>query len=169
MSEQAREVAPPDITVAIATRDRPELMREALEAVCAQQQDDIVRTILVFDQSEPGLALVDDDALRPVDVGRNHRKAGLAGARNTGIELATTRWWPYATTTTCGCQADRRRRSTRLRPLSTACSPPRDPRQAGVAGGTTACSSRPRSSCSTFSRTGSPNCTPPPSCCGERR
>ncbi|MGB3763160.1 MAG: glycosyltransferase family 2 protein, partial [Ornithinimicrobium sp.] len=90
MSDQPREPAPPDITVVIATRDRPELMREALEAVRAQQHEAVVRTILVFDQSQPDLSLVDEDPLRPVDVVRNHRREGLAGARNTGIELATT-------------------------------------------------------------------------------
>ena len=80
----------PDVTVVIATRDRPELMREALEAVRAQEHDAVVRTVLVFDQSEPDLSLVDDDPRRPVEVVANARRPGLAGARNTGIERATT-------------------------------------------------------------------------------
>lgn len=80
----------PTVAVVIATRNRPEMVREAVAAVRAQEYDGIVRTVVVHDQSEPDLSLVDEDPRRPVDVVGNHRREGLPGARNTGIELAGT-------------------------------------------------------------------------------
>ncbi|GEB14877.1 glycosyltransferase [Pimelobacter simplex] len=75
----------PDVDVVIATHDRPVLVREAIAAVREQEYAGRVRTVLVFDRSEPDLTLASDDPLRPVDVVTNVRSPGLAGARNTGI------------------------------------------------------------------------------------
>jgi len=69
----------------IATRDRPELLRQALDAVVAQTYPGVVRCTLVFDQSAPRPELASDDARRPVVVVGNDRSPGLAGARNCGI------------------------------------------------------------------------------------
>lgn len=80
----------PSVTVVIATRDRPAMVREAIDAVRSQEQPGLLHTIVVHDQSVPDLGLSDGDPLRPVTVVTNERRPGLAGARNTGIELATT-------------------------------------------------------------------------------
>lgn len=76
----------PVVSVVIATHNRPELLREALASVQAQDYDGLIETVVVFDQSEPDLGLVSDDERRPVRVVVNtERTPGLAGARNTGI------------------------------------------------------------------------------------
>jgi glycosyltransferase involved in cell wall biosynthesis len=71
--------------VVIATRNRPELVRAAIESVLAQDHDGSIEIVVVFDQAEPDTDLVRDDPHRRVRVCRNTRAAGLAGARNTGI------------------------------------------------------------------------------------
>lgn len=78
----------PLVSAIIATRDRPEMLAEALASVRDQDLDGIVETIVVFDQTEPDTSLASDDARRAVRVMPNERSAGLAGARNTGIEQA---------------------------------------------------------------------------------
>ncbi|UAL30585.1 glycosyltransferase [Nocardioides rotundus] len=75
-----------DVDVVIATKDRPELLRLALDAVRRQDHDGVVRTFVVFDQSEPDFSIASDDPRRPVRVITNSRKPGLAGARNSGVE-----------------------------------------------------------------------------------
>lgn len=79
----------PTITTVVATRDRPELLRETLAAITAQDYDGVISTIVVFDQTEPDLSLVVEGTNRPIEVVANARVQGLQGARNTGM-LATT-------------------------------------------------------------------------------
>lgn len=79
-----------DVTVIVPTRNRPELLRMTLAAIAAQDVEQRVATIVVFDHSEPDHTLETDDEHRPVRVVSNGRKPGLAGARNTGIEMATS-------------------------------------------------------------------------------
>ena len=77
------------VTVVIATRNRPDMMREALASVLAQDYPGVIEVVLVFDRSEPETALADDsDPRRRVVVTTNSRSPGLAGARNTGIGLS---------------------------------------------------------------------------------
>jgi len=71
--------------VVVPTRDRPEMLREALAAIGEQDYPGRVETIVVFDQSDPDPGLVSSDDLRPVRVVANDRGPGLAGARNCGI------------------------------------------------------------------------------------
>jgi glycosyltransferase involved in cell wall biosynthesis len=83
----------PAVTVIIATRDRPVLLRKAVESVLAQRYDGDVDVLAVFDQSEPEAELDRDEktaegALRRVRAVRNTRTPGLAGARNTGLTTA---------------------------------------------------------------------------------
>ncbi|MBI2711044.1 MAG: glycosyltransferase family 2 protein [Actinobacteria bacterium] len=78
----------PSVSVVIATRDRPELLREAVAAVQASRHDGRVEVIAVFDRSEPDASLASADENRPVQVVPNRRTPGLAGARNTGILAA---------------------------------------------------------------------------------
>jgi glycosyltransferase involved in cell wall biosynthesis len=70
--------------VVIPTRDRPHLLRRAIDAVRAQDYPGALRVAIVYDQSPPDekLARADDP---PVTVLVNRRAPGLAGARNTGI------------------------------------------------------------------------------------
>lgn len=76
----------PDVDVIIATHNRPELLREALDAVVAQTYEGRITSYLVFDQSEPDHSLARSDGHRDVVVLANdQRSPGLAGARNTGI------------------------------------------------------------------------------------
>ena len=80
----------PAVDVVVPTRDRPELLREAIAAILAQDYTGDVRVIVVHDQSEPDHSVAVDDPHRGVVVISNARRTGLAGTRNTGI-LASDR------------------------------------------------------------------------------
>lgn len=77
-------VASPSVSVLIATRDRPELLRRALEGVLSQEYDGLIEVIVVFDQSEADRSLAASAERRLVRVITNDRTPGLAGARNSG-------------------------------------------------------------------------------------
>ncbi|MEU8077583.1 glycosyltransferase family A protein [Catellatospora citrea] len=79
----------PAVGVVIPTRNRPELLRKAIDAVRAQDYPGPLRVIVVFDQAEPDPQLASADH-RPVLVLANWRQVGLAGARNTGIAALDT-------------------------------------------------------------------------------
>lgn len=91
----AGEVAPPvptaSVSVVIATRGRPRMLRAALESILTQEYRGLLEVVVVFDQVEVDpLADVRERfgervTLRTV---ANERTAGLAGARNTGILAA---------------------------------------------------------------------------------
>ena len=74
----------PSVSAVVPTRDRPELLRLAIDAIRSQEYDGVVEVIVVYDQSEPNMALESDDPMRPVRVIRNTRTPGLAGTRNSG-------------------------------------------------------------------------------------
>lgn len=76
------------ISVVIATRNRPELLREAIAAVLAQDSDHAIEVIVVADQSPPDLSLVSSQDRRTVRVIANRKSPGLAGARNSGIGVS---------------------------------------------------------------------------------
>jgi glycosyltransferase involved in cell wall biosynthesis len=78
----------PTVTVVIATRNRPEMVREAIAAVWAQDHPGPIEVVVVFDQSEPDPSLAAVGESRSTRVITNSRSAGLAGARNSGIEEA---------------------------------------------------------------------------------
>jgi UDP-N-acetylglucosamine transferase subunit ALG13 len=80
------EPAWPAVDVVIATRNRPELLREAIGSVLAQDYPGDIRVLVVFDQAEPDLSLGVTDPHRAVTVVTNVRTPGLAGARNSGIQ-----------------------------------------------------------------------------------
>jgi glycosyltransferase involved in cell wall biosynthesis len=82
-------VTSPSISVVVPTRDRPELLRAALDAILGQDHPGRIEVVVVYDQSEPDRSLETDDGQRQVRVVTNIRTPGLAGARNTGIEQAT--------------------------------------------------------------------------------
>ncbi|MBM9458557.1 glycosyltransferase family 2 protein [Nocardioides sp. zg-536] len=78
----------PSVDVVIATHDRPEMLREAIDAVLWQRYRGRVRCLVVFDGTEPDTGLIHSDAMRRIEVMTNTHARGLAGARNTGILAA---------------------------------------------------------------------------------
>ncbi len=80
------------VSVVIATRDRPELLRRALHGILTQRHDGELEVVVVFDQSEPDRSLEFDGDGRRVVVTVNNRTPGLAGARNSGVDKATHPW-----------------------------------------------------------------------------
>jgi len=84
---------PPDdlagVDVVIATRDRPELLRRAIDAILRQDYAGQVDVVVVFDQTEPDHSLEFHEGNRSVKVVPNTRRRGLPGARNTGIEAGS--------------------------------------------------------------------------------
>jgi glycosyltransferase involved in cell wall biosynthesis len=76
----------PSVGVVLPTRDRPELLRRALDSVLAQKYEGELRAVVVYDRAEPDKGLVGDR----VDVIENTRTPGLAGARNSGIMALDT-------------------------------------------------------------------------------
>ncbi|MFD2079183.1 Glycosyltransferase involved in cell wall bisynthesis [Actinopolymorpha cephalotaxi] len=93
----------PLVSVVIATRDRPQLLRVAVRAVLDQDYAGPVECVVVFDQAPPDTSLATDpeedpDADPDADAGAaptrsvrvvgNVRTPGLAGARNSGIDRA---------------------------------------------------------------------------------
>ncbi|HEY3240461.1 MAG TPA: glycosyltransferase family 2 protein, partial [Acidimicrobiia bacterium] len=80
---------PPKVSVVIATRERPVLLRRAVQRVLDQSYAGPIELVIVFDQSEPQPIHVEVPAGRHIRVITNHRSPGLAGARNSGV-LATT-------------------------------------------------------------------------------
>lgn len=85
------------VSVVIATRDRPALLRRAIDGVLDQEHRAPLEIIVVFDRSEPDSSLCEHPAVfghddRRVIVTANVRSAGLAGARNSGVAKATHGW-----------------------------------------------------------------------------
>jgi glycosyltransferase involved in cell wall biosynthesis len=85
----AAEAAWPSVSVVVATRDRPELLRRAVAAILGQTYEGPVECLVVFDQSDPALPWGDPGPGRRLRRLRNRRTPGLAGARNTGADHAT--------------------------------------------------------------------------------
>ncbi|MGW5364571.1 glycosyltransferase family 2 protein [Actinopolymorpha pittospori] len=81
----------PPVSVVIATRERPELLRRAVQAVLDQEYAGSIECVVVFDQAPMDASLVSGtlDAPRRVMVVPNTRTPGLAGARNSGIDAST--------------------------------------------------------------------------------
>ncbi len=81
----------PAVGVVLPTHNRPELLREALDSIRAQDYPGPVEIVVVFDRAAPDASLADPYADRPVRVMANgHRTPGLAGARNTGVLALNT-------------------------------------------------------------------------------
>lgn len=79
----------PGVSVVIATRNRPELLRRAIGAIVQQRYAGEVEVLVVHDQCEPDQSLELAEPGRRVRVLRNTRTPGLAGGRNTGIAAAS--------------------------------------------------------------------------------
>jgi len=85
----------PLVSVIIATRDRPEMLRRALRRVLAQSYEGPIECVVVFDQTGADRSLELDEGLRRVRVLTNDRKPGLAGARNCGATSAKGTWLAF--------------------------------------------------------------------------
>lgn len=79
----------PSVDVVIPTRDRPQLLRSAIDGVLTQTYPGTVEVVVVFDQSDPDHTLEQGFDNRRVRVIANTRSPGLAGARNSGILEST--------------------------------------------------------------------------------
>lgn len=91
-AEAVEHLVDRSVSVIIATRDRPELLRRAIRGIVAQRHSADVEVILVFDRSEPDRSLeAEGDGYR-ILVTTNARTPGLAGARNSGIDKASNAW-----------------------------------------------------------------------------
>jgi glycosyltransferase involved in cell wall biosynthesis len=75
----------PRVDVVVATRNRPELLRLALDAIWDQTYAGEIVCHVVFDQCEPDEAVARTGPARTIRTMRNDRSPGLAGARNAGI------------------------------------------------------------------------------------
>ncbi len=75
----------PAVDVVVATRNRPELLALALEAIWNQTYAGEIVCHVVFDQCEPDTSVARSAPGRTVRVLTNERSPGLAGGRNTGI------------------------------------------------------------------------------------
>lgn len=83
----------PSVGVVVPTHDRPELLRETLRAILAQDVPAPLDVVVVFDKSTPDPSLeAMSSAGRRVRVVANTRTPGLAGARNSGIVSLETDW-----------------------------------------------------------------------------
>jgi glycosyltransferase involved in cell wall biosynthesis len=80
------------VSVVVATRDRPHLLRRALDGILNQDLGARIEVLVVFDQSEPDQGLELDDGSRRITVTTNARTPGLAGARNSGIDKVSNAW-----------------------------------------------------------------------------
>lgn len=79
----------PVVSVVLPTHGRPELVRESLRSVVSQTYPGAIECIVVHDAEEPDQTLTELASLdRSVTVLSNPRTPGLAGARNTGLEVA---------------------------------------------------------------------------------
>lgn len=87
-----RRPAPELVSVVIPTRERPEMVRRAVDSVVAQDHSGDVEVVVVFDQSPPDQSLERELPGRRVRVVTNTRTPGLAGARNAGILASTGAW-----------------------------------------------------------------------------
>src|SRR5215471_2936242 len=79
----------PLVSVIMPTRGRPELVRESIAAVVAQSYPGQIECLVVHDREPPDEELTKLGAAQHrVAVAANTHSPGLAGARNTGLDLA---------------------------------------------------------------------------------
>lgn len=79
----------PTVSVVVATRDRPDMLRAAVASILDQNYLGDIEVVVVFDQSEPVPVPARVGRRRRLRTIRNKRTPGLPGARNSGILAAT--------------------------------------------------------------------------------
>lgn len=83
------------VSVVISTRDRPQLLRRAINSITSQEFDGDLEIILCFDQCEPDYTLEESNDNHRIVVTHNGRTPGLAGGRNSAIDKASYEWIAY--------------------------------------------------------------------------
>lgn len=77
----------PLVSVVLATRGRPELVRESIRSVVDQDYKGPLRILVIHDQEPPDAGLIELGMRgREISVLSNRHTPGLAGARNTGLD-----------------------------------------------------------------------------------
>ncbi|MFI5936304.1 glycosyltransferase family 2 protein [Actinoplanes sp. NPDC051494] len=79
----------PDVTVVVATRDRPGLLERAVTSILQQEYPGRVECIVVFDQVPVRDLVLDVGPNRALKLISNVRRQGLPGGRNSGVDAAT--------------------------------------------------------------------------------
>jgi len=80
----------PSVSVVVATRDRPELLKRAVRSILAQSYPGDIECVVVYDQTPvPDKMPAEESAGRRLRLIANQRTPGLAGARNTGMSSGT--------------------------------------------------------------------------------
>lgn len=82
-------IVSPSVSVVLPTRERPELLRRAIESIVGQDYPGPIECLVVFDQCPVDRSIERSAPGRTVRAMANERSAGLAGTRNTGILAAT--------------------------------------------------------------------------------
>ncbi len=85
----AQDARLPRVDVVVATRNRPDLLQLALDAIWNQTYAGEIVCHVVFDQSEPDPGVASEGTNRTIRLMTNDRRPGLAGARNAGILAGT--------------------------------------------------------------------------------
>lgn len=80
----------PDVSVIVPTRGRPALVRDTLRGIVAQSYPGVLDVVVVHDQEPEDHELAHlGTERRPIRVASNVHTPGLAGARNTGLDLTS--------------------------------------------------------------------------------
>lgn len=81
----------PGVSVIVPTRGRPDLVRDTLRGIVAQSYPGVLDVVVVHDQEpeDHELARLGTER-RPIRVTSNVHTPGLAGARNTGLDLTSS-------------------------------------------------------------------------------
>ncbi|AGL19983.1 glycosyltransferase family A protein [Actinoplanes sp. N902-109] len=80
---------PPDVTVVVATRDRPGLLERAVASILNQDYPGRVECIVVYDHVPVRDLVVPVGPNRALKLISNTRTQGLPGGRNSGVDAAT--------------------------------------------------------------------------------
>ena len=80
----------PSVSALISTRDRPELLDRAIDAIVAQDYPGELEVIVVFDQSDIDPELAGTRQGRTIRTTRNTRVPGLPGGRNSGVAFSSS-------------------------------------------------------------------------------
>jgi glycosyltransferase involved in cell wall biosynthesis len=83
-----RQTRWPGVSVVVPTRDRPDLLVQAVRTILEQHYEGPIEILVVFDQCQPRPIEVASRPNRTIRIAENARSPGLAGARNTGILAA---------------------------------------------------------------------------------
>jgi glycosyltransferase involved in cell wall biosynthesis len=78
-----------EVSVIVPTHDRAGLLERAVLRIFEQRYEGPIQVIVVFDQQEPAMPDVSVPADRTLSIMKNSRSPGLAGARNSGCDVAT--------------------------------------------------------------------------------